>query len=131
MALRVLREEGADLSRVVLGHSGDSPDLDYLSQIAEAGCLLGMDRFGEFGPPFLDQRADTVAALCQRGYAASMVLSHDTACHIDWYDLPESATGNYTYLHDQVLPALAERGISADQLETMLVVNPRRYFSPP
>jgi phosphotriesterase-related protein len=129
-ALRVLREEGADASRIVIGHSGDSADLDYLAEIADAGCLLGMDRFGEAGPPFLDQRAETVAALCQRGYAGSMVLSHDAACYIDWFPHDEDAAGNYTYIHDQVLPALADRGVTPGQIETMLVANPRRYFSP-
>lgn len=129
--LRVLREEKADLSKVVLGHSGDSTDLDYLTELADAGCLLGMDRFGEGGPPFLDQRADVVAALCHRGYAGSMVLAHDAACYIDWFAHDEEAAGNFTYIHDQVLPALAERGVTPAQIETMLVANPRRYFTPP
>ena len=35
--LGVLREEGVDLTKVVLGHSGDSTDLDYLSELADAG----------------------------------------------------------------------------------------------
>jgi phosphotriesterase-related protein len=131
VALRVLREEGADLSRVVIGHSGDGDDLLYLAELADAGCLLGMDRFGESGPPFLDQRADTVAALCHRGYAGRMVLSHDAACYIDWFDHDEDEAGNYTYIHDAVLPALAERGVTPAQIETMLVANPRRYFTPP
>jgi phosphotriesterase-related protein len=130
-ALRVLREEGADLGRVVIGHSGDSADLDYLATLADAGCLLGMDRFGEHGPPFLGQRAATVAAMCQRGYAGAMVLSHDTACYIDWYASDESSAGNYTYIHDDVLPALAELGVTPGQIETMLVTNPRRYFTNP
>ena len=131
VALRVLGEEGAELSRVVIGHSGDSADLAYLAEIADAGCLLGMDRFGVSGPPFLQQRADTVAALCQRGYAGSMVLSHDAACYIDWFPHHEEGAGNYTYIHDQVLPALAERGVTAGQMETMLIANPLRYFSRP
>ena len=68
-AVRVLREEGADLTKVVLGHSGDSTDLDYLSELADAGCLLGMDRFGlDMITPFED-RVATVAAMCERGYA--------------------------------------------------------------
>ena len=29
-----------------LAHSGDSTDVDHLSELAEAGFLLGMDRFG-------------------------------------------------------------------------------------
>jgi phosphotriesterase-related protein len=131
VALRVLREEGVEASRVVIGHSGDGADLLYLAELADAGCLLGMDRFGESGPPFLDQRADVVAALCHRGYAGSMVLAHDTACYIDWFAHDEEGAGNYTYIHDQVLPALAERGVTPAQIETMLVANPRRYFTPP
>ncbi len=83
--LEVLRAEKADLTKVVLGHSGDSTDLDYLSELADAGCVLGMDRFGlDIITPF-DDRVATVAAMCERGYADRMVLSHDAACHIDWF----------------------------------------------
>jgi phosphotriesterase-related protein len=131
VALRVMRDEGADLSKVVIGHSGDSTDLDYLMQLADAGCLLGMDRFGVAAPPTIGWRADTIAALCQRGYAPSMVLSHDVASFIDWYPHDEEQAGNYTYIHDQVLPELAERGVSDEQINQMLVGNPRRYFTAP
>jgi phosphotriesterase-related protein len=126
--VRVLREEGADLSRVVIGHSGDSKDVGYLAEIADAGCLLGMDRFGIGMSPSLQRRADIIAELCHRGYATSMVLSHDAACYIDWYPHDPSKAGNYLYIHDHVLPALAERGVSTEQIEIMLVRNPMRYF---
>jgi phosphotriesterase-related protein len=131
--LRVLRGEGADLSRVVLGHSGDTTDLDYLTEMADSGCLLGMDRFGiDIITPF-EGRVQTVAALCERGYAGSMVLSHDASCHIDWF--PREAIGafaprwHYEHIFNDVLPALRERGVTEKQIEAMLVANPRRYFS--
>jgi phosphotriesterase-related protein len=130
VVLRILREEGADLGRVVLGHSGDSQDLDYLIALADTGCLLGMDRFGIGMPPSLEWRSDTIAALCQRGYAESMVLSHDAASFIDWYPYDEATAGNYTYIHDEVLPALSGRGVTEGQIETMLITNPRQYFMP-
>jgi phosphotriesterase-related protein len=131
-AVRVLREEGADLTKVVLGHSGDSTDLDYLTEVADAGCLLGMDRFGlDVITPF-DDRVDTVAAMCSRGYAGSMVLSHDAACYIDWFPpgvVPLFAPAwHFEHLFDDVLPALLSRGVTEAQIETMLVDNPRRYF---
>jgi phosphotriesterase-related protein len=131
-AVRVLREEGADLTKVVLGHSGDSTDLDYLAELADAGCLLGMDRFGlDIITPFED-RVDTVAAMCSRGYAGSMVLSHDASCYIDWFP-PEviplfAPAWHFEHLFDDVLPALRARGVTEAQIETMLVDNPRRYF---
>jgi len=132
--LAVLREEGVDLAKVVLGHSGDSADLDYLQELADAGCLLGMDRFGlDLITPF-EQRVGTVAAMCERGYAESMVLSHDAACYIDWFPpaaVPQFAPNwHYQHLFNDVLPALRDRGVTDAQLETMLVANPRRYFWP-
>jgi phosphotriesterase-related protein len=131
--LRVLREEGADLARVVLGHSGDTADLDYLTELADAGCLLGMDRFGLDLAVSAEQRVATVAALCDRGYAGSMVLSHDACCHIDWFapDLIHrfAPAWHFEHLFDDVLPALRDSGVSIKQIEAMLVDNPRRYFS--
>ena len=130
--LRVLREEKADLTKVVLGHSGDSTDLDYLSELADAGCILGMDRFGlDLITPFED-RVATVAALCERGYADRMVLSQDASCYIDWFP-PEAVPvfaprWHFEHVFDDVLPALRERGVTDDQVEAMLVRNPRRYF---
>ena len=131
--LDVLRAEKTDLSKVVLGHSGDTTDLDYLSELADAGCLLGMDRFGlDVITPFED-RVGTVAAMCERGYADRMVLSHDAACYIDWFPaevIPRFAPAwNFEHLFDDVLPALRERGVTESQIQTMLVDNPRRYFS--
>ena len=44
---RVLCDSGGvDPRRVVLGHSGDTTDCDHLAGLADAGFLLGMDRFG-------------------------------------------------------------------------------------
>ncbi len=132
VAQRVLKEEGADLSRVVIGHSGDTTDLDYLCKVADAGSYLGMDRFGlDVLLPFQD-RVDTVAELARRGYAQKMVLAHDAACYIDWFaeEAKTAAVPNWVYTHisDDVLPALREKGVTEEQITTMLVDNPRRYF---
>lgn len=134
VAQRVLGEEGVDLSKVVIGHCGDSTDLDQLCRIADAGSYLGMDRFGlDLLLPF-ENRVDTVVELARRGYAEKMVLAHDAACFIDWF--PEQVTAqampnwNFTHISDDVLPALRERGVTEEQITTMLVDNPRRYFEP-
>ena len=131
-AKALLAEEGVDFSRVVLGHSGDSTDAGYLTGLAEDGFLLGMDRFGI--DTFLDfeSRVAIVAEMCRRGFAGSMVLSHDASCYIDWIDpaaLPAILPNwNYTHIHTAVLPALRKAGVSDVDIDTMLVANPRRYF---
>jgi phosphotriesterase-related protein len=127
---RVLSEEGVDPRRVVLAHSGDSTDADHLSELADFGYLLGMDRFGVDLMPF-EARVGIVAEMARRGYTASMVLAHDAACYFDWLD-PEAAvfTPNWHYLHieNDVLPALRKEGVTDEQIEQMLIGTPRRYF---
>ena len=129
---RVFREDGVDLRRVIIGHSGDTTDLDYLKELMEAGSYIGMDRFGiDLFLPFED-RVQTVAELCKQGYAGKMVLSHDASCFIDWLD-PEAIRSaaprwHFTHISDDVLPALRARGVNEAQIEQMLVENPRRIF---
>ncbi|MGW8811527.1 phosphotriesterase family protein [Gordonia terrae] len=132
VAQKVLAEEGADLTKVVIGHSGDSVDLDYLMKLADAGSILGMDRFGlDLLLPF-DERVNTVAELCKRGYADRMALAHDAACFIDWFDHEAKKQAlpkwNYRHISEEVLPALRERGVGEADITTMLVDVPRRYF---
>src|SRR3954452_24393851 len=43
---RIFTEEGVDLSRVVIGHSGDTTDIGYLEELIGNGSYIGMDRFG-------------------------------------------------------------------------------------
>jgi phosphotriesterase-related protein len=133
VALAVLEKEGVDLSKVIVGHSGDSDDLEYLTQLAERGSLLGMDRFGL--DPFLSfaRRVDTIAELVRRGFVESIVISHDASCFIDFFD---PAAGremmpnwNYRHISEDVIPALRERGLSEEDIDTILVANPRRYLT--
>ncbi|MGD0320943.1 MAG: phosphotriesterase-related protein [Acidimicrobiales bacterium] len=132
---RVFSEEGVDLSRVVIGHSGDSTDLDYLEELANAGSTLGMDRFGLDTYCPTAQRVDTVAKMCERGFAPQLVLSHDTACHFDWFEdeFIMQAQPNWHFLHisRDVLPMLRLRGIDDEQIRTMLVDNPRKLLDHP
>jgi phosphotriesterase-related protein len=135
--VRIFKEEGVDLSKVVIGHAGDSNDLDYLTELADQGVLLGMDRFGLdlFNPGA--ERVKTIVALAARGYAPSMVLAHDANCFIDYFGAAHDqvrpiAAPNWHYEHisDDVLPALLEAGVTQEQIDTMLVRNPVRYFTP-
>ena len=67
LAVDLFRKEGVDLTKVVIGHAGDSNDLDYLMALADSGATLGMDRFGLdlFNPT--PDRVRTIAALAARG----------------------------------------------------------------
>ena len=129
---KLLLEEGVDLSRVVIGHAGDSTDLAYLEELIAGGSYLGMDRFGIEFLSFED-RVATVAAMCARGHADRMVLGHDSYCFNDRFE-PEvikSRHPNYHLLHisRDALPAFRRAGVTDEQIRLMLVDNPRRILA--
>jgi phosphotriesterase-related protein len=129
----VFESEGVDLSRVVIGHSGDTTDLAYLEEIMRRGSFIGMDRFGIDPILSFDDRVATVATLCERGHADQMVLSHDAACFIDLSPNIRTHLPNSHYLHitRDVIPALEKHGVRQDQIDQMLITNPRRIFDHP
>jgi phosphotriesterase-related protein len=135
---RILAEEGVELTRVVIGHSGDTDDLEYLERLLARGSYIGMDRFGLDqigGQQFLDfaGRVRLVAELCQRGYANQLVLGHDASGYSDPRPNPlqERLWPNWHFSHisQDVLPALREAGVSEAQIEQMTTANPRALFS--
>lgn len=133
LAQQVLAEEGVDLAKVIIGHSGDSADLDYLTKLAEAGSLLGMDRFGlDILLPF-QARIDTIVELVRRGFLNHIVIAHDAACFIDWFDQETKKefvpNWNYRHISTDVIPALLDGGLTEGDIEAILVTNPQRYFA--
>ena len=135
-ALDLFAAEGADLTKVVVGHAGDSNDLDYLMALADRGAYLGMDRFGLdlFNPG--PERVKTIAALAARGYDDRMVLGHDANCFIDYWggahDAVKAAGApnwHYEHISDDILPALLGAGVTQQQIDRMLIANPVAYFT--
>ena len=134
--LEIFTSEGVDPRRVIIGHSGDTANLQYHVSIMDQGAYLGCDRFGlDFILP--DKlRLATVIGLCGVGYANQIVLSHDSvAC---WkgraMTLPPEqqhliANWQPTHLLKNLLPKMREAGLSEDKIKTMLVDNPRRWFA--
>jgi phosphotriesterase-related protein len=130
---QVFAEEGVNLEDVVIGHCGDSKDIDYLMRLADKGSLLGMDRFGVEFAITMEERVTTLVEMVKRGYVGQMALSHDCCAWSDffpqieyyWAAMPRH---HYLHIHDEVVPALLEAGVSERDLETMFVDNPRRLF---
>lgn len=136
-AIDILQRYSVDLSRVVIGHSGDSNDVDYLKRILDAGAIVGCDRFGIDFFNSTEHRLATLTELIAGGYASQVVLSHDTHAFNDVTSDEASEKAlrdvipdhHYRFIPQSVLPALRERGVSERDIDAMLVGNPARFFS--
>jgi phosphotriesterase-related protein len=136
--VEVLLEEGVDPAKIQIAHCGDTDDLDYLKRMVDLGVWLGMDRYGiEMYLP-ADRRNATVLALLEQGHVDRMFLSQDYVVALDWFpeeqvqQLMEAGAvkdWSMTLLFDQIIPQLRDGGMTDEQLDTMLVDNPRRWLA--
>jgi phosphotriesterase-related protein len=131
--MEIFLEEGVAPHMVQIAHTGDTDDIGYIEELLAMGPYIGLDRYGTeiFLPD--PQRNDTVVALLERGHLDRMMLSQDACATIDWF--PEEMVAqlapkwNFTHLFDEILPTLAEMGVTDAQVATMLDDNPARWLA--
>jgi phosphotriesterase-related protein len=124
----LLREYGADPSRVIVGHLGDRRGVRHLLPVAATGVYLEVDNIGylDYGPEAV--RADNVAALVREGFGDRILLSEDI-CTLG--HLKSNGGKGYGYLLEVFVPMLRDRGVKEEEIHRMLVENPARAFSRP
>ena len=128
--LRIFEDEGADPTRVVIGHADSFPRLEHYLAIVERGATLEFDFLGmSFTPSERHGEGRVVELLCEllgRGHVERILLSQDV-CHDS--QLSRYGGNGYTYLARTFLPRLREAGVDDAEIETMIVANPRRMLA--
>ena len=127
----LLLELGADPKGIIIGHQNNSDDLDYhLSQLQKPGFYLGFDRTANIPmePPGSE---DNIISLIKQGYADRLILSHDSITV--WLGRPWDRPATWAdwtplYLHTKLIPKMKAAGVTDEQIKTIFVDNPRRFF---
>lgn len=131
LALEQLTARGVDPRRIVIAHAGDSTDLDYHRHLADAGAMLGFDRFNT-GFSTDDARVESLVQLIDEGYIDRIHLSHDASTFNDFMQHNQpfaSVSMSYTHIHRTVLPKLRAGGVTDAQIDEMLIANARRFLA--
>ena len=130
----IFEDEGVELNRVCVGHSNDSTDLDYLTGLLKKGVWLGLDRYPSQNPSW-QERTRVVKQLLDAGYGDRLMLGHDNSVTLATAPksrLAERSKANpdgYLFITRNVLPYLAELGATQEQIDALMVGNPRRYLA--
>ena len=128
--LRIFEEEGADPTRVVIGHADSYPVLEHHLAIVDRGASVEFDFLGmSFNAVERHGEGRVIDLLCEllsRGHVERVLLSQDVC---DDSQLTRYEGNGYTYLARTFLPRLREAGVSEAEIETMTVTNPRRILT--
>jgi len=137
--VEILRKAGADLSRVILCHTDVRVrDHNERLKLLETGCTLEYDLWGWEGhfptywmaDDYLDLPNDTqriyeIISLIEEGHIGQIVLSHDICCKTR-----RVKYGGWGYVHllRYIVPMMLQRGMTREQIDNIMVQNPRRLL---
>ena len=136
----ILEAEGIDPARVSFDHSDDSGDMDYFLGLVRRGYSLGMDHVHRgTGPnikPTFERRAECIKLLVDAGFADKIFLSQDAEFGgfllpeevKDWREKMDPPQG-MLFNTRKLIPYLKGIGVSDQQVHTMTVENPKRFFA--
>jgi phosphotriesterase-related protein len=125
--LELLLGFGADPRRILIGHlDAGAQALGACVAVARRGAYVGIDRVGDPSQGSDDERERLVLALAERGLLDRVLLSQDVAGRSR---LLAAGGSGYTAVLADFAPRLRERGLTHQQIELLLVHNPRRFLA--
>lgn len=136
----ILEKCGVNPAQVAIGHSDDSPDIEYLAGLAQRGYRISMDRLPNgalphYGGQDVNARIDMIARLVDRGFGDRVLLAHDdpiSAPLLTDEDQAEHKRANprlLAFVAEVVLPGLERRGVGADVIRQLTIDNPRVWLT--
>ena len=132
-----LMDLGIPANRMVIGHLGDTDNVEFIETILKKGSYAGLDRFGLDWIFPDEKRIDTLVKLIERGWEDKLVLSHDCSVFIDEFDNEwderykvdlEELRFQYTHLPERIVPELVKKGIPEDKVWSLFDSVPRKFF---
>ncbi|MEZ4507091.1 MAG: hypothetical protein R2848_14880 [Thermomicrobiales bacterium] len=120
--IAILREEGVDPSRVVIGHLDFALDEDYLLRVLDTGAFVSFDQVSKTKYASDEDRAAMLANLAARGHLHQLLISGDLARKSYW--LAYEGGPGFRYLIESFPVTMMEAGLSAIEVRTILVDNP-------
>jgi phosphotriesterase-related protein len=125
--IAILREEGVDPGRVVIGHLDFSLQEDYLLRVLDTGAFISFDQVSKTKYALDEERAAMLAKLAGRGHLSQLLVSGDLARKSYW--LAYEGGPGFRYLIESFPVTLMEAGLSAVEVRTILVENPEMALS--
>ena len=128
--LNIAGEEGADLDRVIMGHSDEiASDIDLMLELLERGVYIEFDLLGReeaLVESTTSMVTRAVPELIAAGFEDRILLSQDVCWKVH---LKHYGGSGYSFILEKFLPHLLENGVSQAQSDKFMVENPARVLA--
>jgi len=123
--IKIFKEYGVNLDKVVISHVDLTGDLDYILRLIDKGANVAFDTVGKINYQPEDVRVNLLKELTKRGLSEKIVLSMDITrkSHLKYL----KGLG-YSYLLDNFLPLLRNAYISEADIDNMMKFNAPRIY---
>lgn len=125
--ISILREEGVDPARIIVGHLDFALDEAYLRRVLESGATVSFDQFSKTKYAADETRAAMVRTLVDAGHVGQILISGDLARKS--YQLAYGGSPGFVYFVEQVPLLLMEAGLDAPTVRRIFVDNPARALT--
>lgn len=120
-----LIEHGVKPEKIIIGHMDLSQDLEKILRILEKGVNVGFDTIGKLSYCPDTFRMEALKRIASEGKLSQIVLSMDITRKSH---LKSHGGIGYRYLFTDFLPLLRESGMTEEQIDTLLIDNPKRIL---
>lgn len=125
--LQCLDSQGADLSKVVLGHMDRNPDPYEYKRIAAMGSFLSVDNIARVYRYPVQTNIDMILDLIEEGYLDRLLISADFG-RSNYFKANNGGPG-LEYIIRKFIPRLKETaGITEKEISTIFVENPKKVY---
>jgi len=124
--VEIFREEGVDLSRVILGHIDKCPNYGYLRKLTGEGVNIAFDQVGKTKYYSDNLRVDLIYKLVKEGYRDQIFISMD--CGRQSYLKSYGGAPGLEFVLKGFAQFLKKRGLKENDIRGFFVENPKRVL---
>ena len=132
------RSFGGDVHHTAVSHicNRHGMDVDLTVELAETGCYIEYDSFGNYLNPIIlpekpfyalsdRQRITCIKEMIDQGYLDKLLISHDV---FHKTDLKRYGGFGYSHIQSTVIPLMHLNGVTEKEIHSLLVENPKRFL---
>lgn len=122
--IEILKEYGVDPSAFIWIHAQNEKSLDLHIKAARLGVFVSFDGLGWSSS---EEYVKLISNMKSQNLLHQVLISHDAG----WYHAGEPGGGQFKdfgKLFTELIPALKQAGFNQDEIDQLLIINPRNAF---